>query len=139
MANNDIPQGVVNANNVYRAQIGFNANIVTKICENYISKLKSTQFLLKDIEMQLEHDSETSVDNRTAQRLFESDISIPVKFTSESNGRELFAEYKEIGLSTDCPGDETLYRSQQYRDINKRFVRYLREPRRAVKTAVSDG
>ena len=139
VANNDIPQGIVNANNVYRAQIDFNANIVTKICENYISKLKSTQFLLKDIEMQLEHDNETSVNNQTAQRLFESDISIPVKFTSESNERELYAEYKEIGLSTDCPGDETSYWSQQYRNINKRFVRYLREPRRAVKTAVSDG
>lgn len=139
IANNDIPQGVVSANNVYRAQIDFNANIVTKICENYISKLKSTQFLLKEIEMQIEHDSETSVDNQTAQRLFESDISIPVKFTSESNGRELYAEYKEIGLSTDCPGDETSYWSQQYRNINKHFLRYLREPRRAVKTAVSDG
>ena len=139
VANNDIPQGVVNANNVYRAQINFNANIVTKSCENYISKLRSTQLLLNDIAMQLEYDNETAVDNQTAQRLFESDISIPVKYNSESNERDLYAEYKKIGLSTDCPGDETSYWTQQYRNICKRFVRYLREPRRAVKTAVSDG
>lgn len=139
VANNDIPQGVVNANNVYRAQINFNANIVTKSCENYISKLRSTQLLLNDIAMQLEYDNETAVDNQTAQRLFESDISIPVKYNSESNERDLYAEYKKIGLSTDCPGDETSYWTQQYRNISKRFVRYLREPRRAVKTAVSDG
>ena len=139
IANNSIPRGMVNANNVYRAQIDFNANIVTKICENYISKLKATQLLLKDIEMQLEFDNETSVDNQTAQRLFESDISIPVKINSETNERELYAEYKEIGLSTDCPGDEATYWSQQYRGINKRFVRYLREPRRAVKTSIAEG
>ncbi len=139
VANNEVPQGVMNANNVYRAQIDFNAGIVTKICENYISKLKSTQFLLKDIGVQLDRDSETSVDNRTAQRLFESDLHIPVKINSETNEGELYAEYKKIGLSTDCPEEETVYWSRQYREISKRFIRYLREPRRAVKTAVSDG
>lgn len=138
IATNDIPQGLINANNVYRAQIDFNADIVTRICEKYISKLKSTQFLLKDIEMQLDHDNETSVDNRTAQRLFESDINIPVKITSENNESELYAEHKGLGLSTDCPVDENQYWSEQYRNISKHFVRYLREPRRAVKTAVTD-
>ncbi|MBR2316031.1 MAG: hypothetical protein IKA56_05240 [Clostridia bacterium] len=138
IANNDVPQGLINANNVYRAQIDFDVNIVTKICEKYISKLKATQVLLKDIELQLDYDNETSVDDRTAQRLFESNINIPVKITSSYNEENLYAEYKSIGLSTDCPMDEESYWSQQYRDIGKHFVRYLREPRRAVKTAVSD-
>ncbi len=139
IANNDIPQGVINANNVYKAQIDFNSDIVTRICEKYISKLRATQLLLKDIEIQLEHDRESAVDNRTAQRLFESDINIPVKITAETNEADLYAEYNGIGLSTDCPSEESVYWNQQYRDINKSFVRYLREPRRAVKTAVSDG
>lgn len=138
VANNDIPKGLINANNVYCAKIDFNVGIVTKICENYISKLKSTQFLLKDIEKQLDSERETSVDNRTAQRLFESDIQIPVKISGETDESELHVEYKGIGLATDCPGDESSYWSAQYREINKRFIRYLREPRRAVKSAVSE-
>ena len=139
VANNTVPQGLVNANNVYRAQIDFNAGIVTKICENYISKLKATQFLLKDIETQLDHDSDTTVDNRTAQRLFESDINIPVKISLEANENDLYAEYKTLGLATDCPEHEDIFWSRQYRKISKSFLRYLREPRRAVKTAVSEG
>ncbi len=139
IANNDVPNGLMNAHNVYRAQIDFNADIMSDICGNYISKLKSTQIFLKDIEMQLDRDRETSVDNKTAQRLFESDINIPVEIPSENDENGLYAEHKGIGLSTDCPGDEASYWSQQYRNISKRFIRYLREPRRAVKTAVMDG
>ncbi|MDY5948982.1 MAG: hypothetical protein SPJ42_07085 [Oscillospiraceae bacterium] len=139
IANNEMPQGLLNSANVYRAEIDFNDNIVTKICENYISKLKSTQLLLKDIEIQLDSDTEKSVDDRTAQRLFESDINIPVEIVTENNESELYAEYKKLGLSTDCPQDERAYWSNQYRNISKRFVRYLREPRRAVKSAVTEG
>ncbi len=139
IANNDTPKGIINPNNVYRAQIEFNSEIITEICEKYISKLKSTQLSLKDINLQLDRDSEAFVDDRTAQRLFESDINIPVKINSQTDENELYAEYKGIGLSSDCPIDETVYWSKQYRNISKRFVRYLREPRRAVKTAVFEG
>lgn len=138
IASNEIPQGSLNAGDVYGAEIEFNDNIIARICEKYISKLRSTQFLLKDIEMQLDCESETSVDNKTAQRLFESDINIPVKITSENSEDELYAEYKSIGLFTDCPGDEKQYWSKQYRTIGKHFLRYLREPRRAVKASVTE-
>ena len=139
IANHQTPQGVISAKNVYRAKIDFNLDMVTQLCENYISKLKSTQMLLKDIEVQLDRDSETSVDKRTAQRLFESDINIPVKMDGETDENELYAEYKKIGLATDCPTYEDVFWSQQYRKINKSFIRYLREPRRAVKNAASEG
>lgn len=138
IANNDVPQGVINANNVYRAEIEFNAEIVNRICENYISKLRATQILLKEIAIEVEHDNETSIDNLTAQRLFESNIDIPVKITGRYNESDLYAKYDQIGLSTDCPGDERTYWSNQYRKISKAFMRYLREPRRAVKAAISD-
>ena len=137
LANNEVPQGVINANNVYRAQIDFNSEIVSRICENYISKLKATQLLLKDIETQVEYDNEASVDDHTAQRLFESDIDIPVKITGVYSENDLYAEYSGLGLSRDCPGDEYSYWSNQYRKISKAFVRYLREPRRAVKAALN--
>lgn len=138
VANNDMPRGLINANNVYRISIAFNSDIVSQICEEYLSKLKSTQILLKDIEMQIDCDSETSVDNRTAKRLFESDFVVPVEINYETSEDELYAEYKSIGLSTDCPVREDNFWAKQYRKISKQFIRYLREPRRAVKTAVSE-
>ncbi|MBO5065456.1 MAG: hypothetical protein J6D06_05005 [Clostridia bacterium] len=139
VANNDIPQGCMNANQVYRADIEFNKDIVTDICEKYISKLRSTEVLLKEIESDLEHDFEDSIDDETAERLFESDVQIPVTTRGKVDTVDLFANYSSIGLSNDCPENEAYFWSNQYRDINKKFIKYLREPRRAVKTAVNEG
>lgn len=139
VANNDIPQGCMNANQVYRADIEFNKDIVTDICEKYISKLRYTEMLLKEIESDLEHDFEDSIDDETAERLFESDMQISVTTREKVDTTDLFAKYSSIGLSNDCPQNEAAYWSNQYRDINKKFVKYLREPRRAVKTAVNEG
>lgn len=137
IANYDAPKGLINATHVYKAEIDFNSDIISKICEKYISKLRSTQALLKEIEYQVERDSETSLDDKTAQRLFESEVEIPVKIISD-NKTGLFAVHKGIGLSTDCPEDEGVNWSRQYRNISKLFVRYLREPRRAIKSAVNE-
>lgn len=139
LANNVFPDGVVSPEKVYRIQIEFDNGMISKLCEKYISKLKSTQLHLKEIGLDLDQKSETAVDDKTAQKLFESDILIPVEIKDPSMPAELYAKYKDIGLATDIPKDERGYWSQQYRTITKKFVRFLREPRRAVKAAVSDG
>lgn len=139
MANNEMPRGLVTATHVYRAGIDFDTDMITKICEKYLGKLRATDILLKDIGRQLDMQNEPSVDDGTAQRLFESDYTVPVAINPSKKQIDLYAEYRDLGLSTDCPEDESVYWSRQYREINKRFVRYLREPRRAVKLAVTDG
>lgn len=139
LAGNEAPKGLISANHVYRVEINFNDDIVTKLCEKYISKLRATQVRLKEIELQLEYEKVTSVDDNTARTLFESDIEIPVKIiSSENNESSLYAEYNALGLSTDCPEEERIYWARQYREISKRFIRYLREPRRAVKAAITN-
>lgn len=138
LAENDLPQGLVNASHVYRLNIDFDNNIVTRICERYISKLKATELHLKEIEYQIVKDSDVKVDDSMAQRLFESDVEINVKINPERQVTDLYADYKGLGLSTDCPGDEKLYWSDQYRNISKSFVRYMREPKRAVKYAATE-
>ena len=139
IANYALPKGVVNPGRVYRTDIDFDDSMISRICETYISKLKSTQLHLKDIERALDNEHETSIDDKTAQRLFESDIIIPVEIKDPGMQYDLYAKYKDIGLATDTPKHEDVYWSGQYRDITKKFVKYLREPRRAVKTAVSEG
>lgn len=138
-ANNALPQGIVNAKHVYRANIDFDIDIIKRICEKYISKLKATEISIKETEIQFEREYVPEIDNRTAQRLFETNVTIPVKIDVEHKKTDLYAKYKKIGLSTDCPTNEKVYWSTQYRAINKHFIRYLREPRRAVKFAITDG
>ncbi len=139
VANNDLPQGSVNSNQVYRAHVEFNRDIITDLCEKYISKLRATELFLKDIELQLEHDFIDSIDDKTAERLFESDVNIPVKVKNDIKKTELYTKYNSLGLAGDCPENEAVFWKNQYRDINKKFIKYLREPRRAVKTAVNEG
>ncbi len=47
------------------------------------------------------------------------------------------ADFKNIGLAGDCPEDETTAWNVQYKAISKRFQRYLRQPRRSLKSAVT--
>lgn len=138
MAGNEAPRGLIGTGNVYRARIDFDTEAATKICERYISKLKSTKHYIRELGLQTVSAKENSVDSRTAQTLFESDVHIPVSISSEYDRKDLCAKFGGIGLATDCPQDEYTYWAGQYRDIHKSFVRYLREPRRAVKFAVTD-
>lgn len=139
VANNVTPPSLIKANNVYRAEMDFNEDAMVRVCATYVGKLKATQRMLKEVGLQLDFDSDKSVDDRTVRRLFESDVHIPVEIPASKSETDLYAEYDHLGLSTDCPEDEAVYWSKQYKEINKRFARYLREPRRAVKTAVNDG
>ena len=139
ISTNELPYGLVKPKQVYRVSIDFDSGVVAKICESYISKLKATERVLMDISLRVDHDNETTVDDGTARRLFESDVEITVKTHSLENQNDLYADYKNIGLSVNCPEEEDVVWDGQFKKINKSFVRYLREPRRAVKYAVTNG
>jgi len=139
VAGNGIPQGITQPHRVYRLLLEFDNDIITRVCERYVSKLKATEIRIKELEMHVEFDRAKPVDDYTARQLFESDELIDVQIPPEYSPTDMFADYKGIGLSTDCPNDEDTEWALQYRTINKNFVRYLREPKRALKAAVKDG
>lgn len=138
LANNEMPPSAVNASRVYRANINLNSDIISRICENYLNKLRATEIAIKEIESNLGRDVEDSISDDTAQRVFESNVTIPVKIKPSVNEADLFAKSKGLGLSTDCPVDEKKFWGNQYREISKKFQRYLREPVRALRTAVKE-
>lgn len=134
---NGLPFGSVKAGCVYGAEISLNGDVVTELCEKYLGKLVSTRTCLKEIYKRRESETETSIDDITAQKTFDEDISVAVIAPAGGDEKQLRAKYDELGLAGDCPQDENVYWSKQYREISKNLVRYLREPRRAVKNAVS--
>ena len=138
LGTNELPNGVVGAGKVYRANIGFDSDMISEKCRKYLSKLRATEIKLKEITLEHSRDMSKSIDNATARELFESDIKIPVHIDGEYKISDLYAKDDRLGLAEDCPEDENVYWANQYRGISKRFVRYLREPRRALKTAVSE-
>lgn len=138
LAGNTKPYGRIREQRVYRAEVAFDSQAIGRACSKYIGKLKATISQIAVLQYELQMDMEETVDDNTSRELFESSIDIPVRIKEELKKQELYAQSKEIGLSGDCPQSESVYWDSQYHTIRKLFVRYLREPRRAVKTAVKE-
>lgn len=138
MAGNTRPSGRIRENRVYRAEVDFDSLAIGRACSKYIGKLKATLSKIAVLQHDLQLDMKATIDDQTSRELFESPIDIPVQIKEELKKKDLYAQYKEIGLSGNCPRSEAVYWDSQYHTIRKLFVRYLREPRRAVKTAVKE-
>ncbi len=136
LAVNPIPAGAVNSNRVYRANIEFNVEAVKRTCSAYLSKLRATNLHIKKLAVEIKAEEVTDIDNATSQRLFEANVDVPVTIDSTFPTSELYADYGGVGLSSDCPVDEYSAWCKQSRAITKKFNRYLREPRRALKASV---
>lgn len=138
LAGNASPQGVLAKERVYRVDVQFEEEAVGHFCVRYINKLKATLSEIKELELQVKQEKKQKLDDEIARQLFEADVEVPVRINSELDEEGLFAKYSQIGLSGNCPQSEAVYWAEQSHNIKKLFVRYLREPRRAVKTAVKD-
>ncbi|MEE1012637.1 MAG: hypothetical protein U0L11_11465, partial [Acutalibacteraceae bacterium] len=137
LAGNNIPYGVVTPRRVYRAEFEFDSKAIEDTCTEYISKLKATSMLIKEQYDSAKTEIEEHLDRHTFTQLFESDVPISVD-ASEYSRNDLFAKGGYVGLAADCPRNEKAEWDNEYRAISKRFVKYLKEPRRAVKAAVNN-
>lgn len=136
LAANTLPAGSVKTQQLYRADLMMDDSVIHDVFSEYLGKLKATSQhiheLARDIDMQMQE----PLDNRTSRELFESEITIPVEIQEYSHG-DMKADSGSIGLAKDCPESEWNKWNGQYYDIEKRFMRYMREPQRALKAAVS--
>lgn len=138
LAGHQLPKGVVAPRRVYNANLDFDVEELTDICAEYLGKLKATKMFIRDLQETTDEFDQTPLENHEAHELIDTEAEIPVAVESSFDRNQLMAKYDRIGLSEDCPGDEYGYWDSQYRSINKMFVRYLREPRRALRKAVTE-
>ncbi len=135
LAANDSPEGVLRSNRVYKVSMNVDEKRIKELCNKYNSKLSATLTKIGTIAFNLDKRQKEPVDALTVRETFESDVKVPVDTITHSSRSNLKANYDNIGLSKDCPGDEYDYWYNQYYSISKYFIRFLREPRRAIKTA----
>ena len=138
LAVKETPSGVLRSNRVYSLNVKIDSDCVRELCNVYCSKLNATRNRITNESLALREKEHQPIDRDTAEFYFETGVTVPVSIDRYFDEENLMAEHKEIGLSTDCPGSEYGYWNKQYNSIEKLFIRYLREPRRAVKTAVKD-
>ncbi len=136
LAQNGCPIDAIRANRVYKATTKFNEKRMAQLYFNYNKKLERTGVKLKVIDKHLREKELEEISYSLSEMLFEKDISIPVTVRHDFDKNELWASARDLGLSTDCPTDEAEAWKKQYHRIGTRFLRYLREPRRAIDVAV---
>lgn len=135
IAENEFPKGNIDNGFLYTADVVIDKNRFYQICGNQDARLAAT---LREIVSNIrdENDYEnTPLDNYEAREIFESDIHINIPDSSDYDKNSMRANYSGLGLAKDCPEDEYSRWTFQYKEIEKKFTRYLREPRRLVKTA----
>lgn len=135
LAANDCPSSAIRSNRVYKLAIEIDSDCVKELCVRYKSKLLATNTKIDIISKRIEEQESQPLDNSTAEERFETSVTVPIELMTHENRENLMAQYKGIGLSKDCPGNEYEYWDDQYNAIGKFFIRFLREPRRAVKKA----
>ncbi len=138
MAQNEYPSDSVKANRVYSADMTMDTERINNFYSQYLGKLNSTLRTIKARAGKISRRVKDPIDNTQAQELFESNIKIPVVISKDYDTDELYADYKSLGLATDCPESEKTMWDEQSHTILKRFVRYIREPRRAIKNAAEN-
>lgn len=134
LASNPLPKGAMKTQRVYRADLRMDEGVLKTIFSDYLGKLKATSSFIREMSLDIDRNCVGRLDRRTVEEIFESEISIPVEITEFSRG-EMYAEYDKLGLARDCPEDERSVWAARFKTIEKRFVRYMREPQRVLKKA----
>ena len=137
LAITELPYGAMQAGRVYSGAVDMDQNKAKAFFVKYLHKLEVTKAVLKSrlARRRMVTDPAEELTAEEAIALFESDTEIPVIIRSGCKTEELYAR-PEIGLAKDCPHDEYDHWYSQVTEITRKFIRYLREPRRALKHAV---
>ncbi len=136
LAANSLPGNSMVPTRVYSINLDMDEGAVRKTFSDFLGRLKATSDLIIDTRRDLERAAAEPLDNRTSRELFEQERTIPVIIT-EYKRSDFYVKNDELGLANDCPQEEYGYWGVQYSASLKKFNRFLREPRRAVKTAVT--
>ena len=136
LATNDTPYGTMREGRVYNGSVQIDRIKARRFFTHYFLKLNATKRLLtRKLEgLRSVTVTDAALSPEEAYELFESDANIPVKIRVNANRAE-YTDDAKIGLSRDCPTDEYNHWYSFVTEATRKFVRYLREPRRAVKNS----
>lgn len=124
----------ITKNKFFAVDLEYDKKEISRTIAKLIVRLKATATQINEEIYVLKSKKVPELDNSAARLIFETDVELPVQIDKEYDTRNLMAQYK-IGLSRNCPGEESPYWDSQYHNITKLFKRFLREPRRAIKKA----
>lgn len=122
---------------LYSLHLNIDREKMDALCYEYIGKLYASIDSIEKTKHRINHRGSLPIDRQDFENRFISDVTIPVSIPSDFRKEDLYADESKIGLSKDCPTDEEMAWGFRFDSIKKKFIRYLREPRRSVKRSVT--
>ncbi len=138
LATNEYPNDAIKPYKVYKVDIKLKEDVLLKKCDDFVSDLLSAKNSIESLEKQELNKKATHLKRNDFETLFEKDETIVCEIDKEYGEDGLYCEHDRIGLSQDCPESEEEYWNEQSDSIHKEFIKYMRQPQRAVKTKVKD-
>lgn len=138
LASNDTPSDALQPNTVYRLICDVNEDALqTSIC-TYDAKMSVTaDSLLKKIQ-DIKTAEKPRLTDAEAQKLFCVSTPISVNVPPDTMLDGLTVSPENIGLATDCPEDEATAWTIGFRNSQKAFLHFMKQPRRSLKQAAED-
>ena len=138
LACNETPAGALKPNRVFRLGCENNEGALRELLARYDAKLANTTGELEQRIRQIQDSEKARLSDRDAKQIFCANINVPVLLSQEIDRTDLYARPEELGLATDCPESEEHRWSGTYQTSRRTLQRLLKQPRRALKSAVTD-
>lgn len=135
---NEFPIGIVEKNKVYRVEVEDNAAKFKDILNGYDDKLRRTALYLKEKQQDTSVRRGISIDTERLIQLVETPVSVPLVTEHPYTESMLMMKHDGIGFAKDCPTDEHQLVVNQYKEIRRNFLSFLKQPRQALSQASED-
>lgn len=133
LAEYPVPSDVLREGKAYRLNCEIDNDALSRLMILYRCKLNATVKKIKKEISEINNVPRKKLSGKDVEELFMQDIRIDLEIDKELREDDLYCSPREIGLSKNCPADEDKVWDKQYFGIKKAFVKFLKEPRRALK------
>ena len=138
LAGNDIPNGTISANRVYRLDCVTDEKALGNNVRRYDRKLQLTDERLEKEIYKITHEEKKELSDEDAKSMFCRSVNIPVNVVDRFDTQTLYVKGEHFGFAGDCPTPEPQKWSTLYKNSIKALTAYLKLPRRAVRRSQSD-
>ena len=135
LASNDIPNGCLAAERVYRLECENDENALRVLLQTYEAKINVTRQMLHQKIEEIHKKVPEILTDSEAQRMFTSRVEQPVAFDDSVRSDDLYARPGLVGLANGCPRNEEVLWEEEYTRSRKTLGKMLKATRRALRRA----
>lgn len=137
-ASNEYPHDAVKAYRIYRVHCDNDHTTLSRALSIYDTKLSLTQSHIRKQIKALGEAEHEPLSSQEMESDFLADYDVTVRQFEEASPKDIQVDKHFVHLATDRPESEELSWISRHGKSKKAFIKFLKEPRRAVRRAAED-